>query len=278
MRPEHKPVAFIGGGNMTRAILDGARAAGVLDPERCPVAEPDPDRRSAFPLGLPTAIDALERLEAIEPGPGSGQVLLAVKPQTLSAVSDEIRPALEKGPGRVVVSILAGTPSSKIRRVLGPSARVVRVMPNTPARVGRGMSAVCPGEGALPGDEALAERIMRAVGRVVRIEEGLMDAFTALAGSGPAYVFYLAEALAAAGVEAGFDAGQSAEIARQVVAGAGELLARDPTPPEDLRGAVTSKGGTTAAAIEVLDREGVRRIVTQAVLAARDRGRSLAEE
>lgn len=278
MRSEHKPVAFIGGGNMTRAILDGARDAGVLDPSRCPVAEPDPDRRSAFPMGLLTATDALERLASIEPEPGSGQVVLAVKPQVLASVADEIRLVLDRGPSRVIISILAGTPSPKIRRALGPSARVVRVMPNTPARVGRGMSAVCPGEGAHPGDEALAERIMRGVGRVVRIEEGLMDAFTALAGSGPAYVFYLAEALAAAGVEAGFDADESEEIARQVVAGAGELLVRDPTPPAELRRAVTSKGGTTAAAIEVLDREGVMRIVEQAVLAARDRGRALAEE
>lgn len=278
MEWNHPPVAFIGGGNMSSAIVRGAAAAGVLDESRCVVAEPDGAKRAAFKVAAPSAAEALGRLGEMENEPGSGQVVLAVKPQMLGVVADEIRPGFQAGPGRVVVSILAGTPSGKIRGALGPGARVVRVMPNTPAQIGRGMSAVCPGEGSRPGDEVFAERLMNAVGETVRLEEDLMDAFTALAGSGPAYVFYLAEAMAKAGETVGFDAKQAELITRQVIAGSAELLASDGWDAAALRVAVTSKGGTTAAATGSLDESGVMEAFVRAITAARDRGRELAAE
>ncbi|USN98347.1 MAG: pyrroline-5-carboxylate reductase [Phycisphaeraceae bacterium] len=277
MNHEHPPVAFIGGGNMSSAIVRGASAAGALDESRCVIAEPDAVKRASFRVGVPSALEALGKLGEMENEPGEGQVFLAIKPQMLVAIADEIREPLAAGPSRVVVSILAGTPSAKIRSALGEAARVVRVMPNTPAQVGRGMSAICPGEGALPGDGTFAERVMNAVGRTIRLDEDLMDAFTALSGSGPAYVFYLAEAIAKAGEAVGFTPDQALAITRQVIAGSAELLARDDRPPADLRAAVTSKGGTTAAATAVLDDALVMDAFVRAITAARDRGRELAK-
>ncbi len=276
MEDGHPPIAFIGGGHMASAIIRGA--SGVLDENRVFVAEPDEARRSAFRRGFATASGAMEAMIRSEGVPGEGQVFLAVKPQVFPSVADEIGRFFRTGPARVVVSILAGTRSGVIRSAFGPGARVVRVMPNTPARIGLGMSAVCPGEGARPGDERLACRLMRTVGDVVSIEEDQMDAFTALAGSGPAYVFYLAEAMEKAGTEVGFGPDLARRITTKVIAGSAELLAREGGSPSEQRAAVTSKGGTTAAAVGVLDRAGVMDAFVRAITAARDRGRALSGE
>ncbi|MCH7873254.1 MAG: hypothetical protein IID33_16280 [Planctomycetes bacterium] len=168
--------------------------------------------------------------------------------------------------------------------------RVIRVMPNTPARIGQGMTAIAMGCGAQAGDDALAQAIFAAVGEVVSIDETLMDAFTAVAGSGPAYVFYLAEAMSAAAVRLGFNQKQADLIVRQTIAGAGNLMVAsvdeqtDPTgqtgvplSPAALRAAVTSKNGTTYAATTRLDELGVMEAIITAVRAARDRGRELAQ-
>ena len=276
MKDEHPPIAFIGGGNMASAIIRGA--SGRLDETRVFVADPDEKRRSAFRNGLATAAEAVEAMIASETNPGDGQVVLAVKPQVFPSVAAEIGRFFRKAPGRVVVSILAGTRSGCIRSALGPGARVVRVMPNTPARIGLGMSAICPGDGARPGDERLAARLMRTVGDVVSIGEDLMDAFTALSGSGPAYVFYLAEAMEKAGVETGFEPDLARRITARVLAGASEILVREGGAPAEHRAAVTSKGGTTAAAAAVLDKAGVKDAIVRAVIAARNRGRALSGE
>jgi len=275
MMPDHPPILVVGGGNMASAIILGAAAGGVLDPARCLVAEPDADKRAAFVRGFAGATEAFAAFEALEPTPGEGQVLLAVKPQMLGVVGAELAPLLSGGPERVVVSILAGASSEGVRAAIGGRARVVRVMPNTPVQAGRGMSAVCPGAGARPGDEAFITGLMGAVGEVVRLDESMMDAFTALSGSGPAYVYYLCEAMAAAGERVGFAPGDAARISRQVIAGAAALLLADERPPAALRAAVTSKGGTTAAAIGVLEAEGVSASIVRAIEAARDRGREL---
>lgn len=276
-QPDHPPIVFIGGGNMASAIICGATEAGVLDPDRCIVAEPDNEKRAGFRRTAASAADGLDGLANLERQPGEGQVVLAVKPQMLPTVAAELGDCFRTGPSRVVVSILAGTPSPRIRELLGAGARVVRVMPNTPARIGRGMSAIAAGEGAGPGDAAFAAQLMSAVGETVEIEEPLMDAFTALAGSGPAYVFYLAEAMARAGEAVGFTPAEADRIVRAVVGGSAELLRREASSPEDLRAAVTSKGGTTAAATAVLDDAGLNEIMTRAITAARDRGRELAD-
>lgn len=278
---------------MSSAILAGAVRRGVLDLSRVVVADPSPEKRASFPNGVACAADALAWLaeqEGDADPADRGQVMLAVKPQIFPLVAEEIRGMANAGPSRVVLSILAGTTSDAIRSALtagsanaetpggfgGEGARVVRIMPNTPAQVGFGMSAIAGGAGSNRGDDAFANRLMESVGEVVRIEESMMDAFTGLAGSGPAYVFYLAEALAKAGVGVGFNAEDADRIARAVVIGSARLLEEDGRSAADLRRAVTSPKGTTQAGTEKLDAEGVMDAVARAVAAARDRGAELA--
>jgi len=265
-------LAVVGGGTMAQAILQGAFDAGVLTPRQILLAEPDDSKRRLFAdLGVdarPGASDFPERL------PDEAPVLLAVKPQMLS---DAARDLGGRAGGRVVISILAGSPSGKVRAALGGDCRVIRVMPNTPARIRRGISAIAIGDGAQTGDDALALQLLEAVGEVVRIDEALMDAFTAIAGSGPAYVFYLAEAMARAGTSLGFDEAQADRLARKTIAGAGALLAQSDQSPAELRAAVTSKGGTTAAALQALNDASVQDAFVRAVTAARDRGAELSK-
>ncbi len=258
---------------MARAILSGAKRAGAVG-DLCVVAEPDESKRRAFDHGVETAAQALEWVRDREPEPGIGQVLLAVKPQMFAAVADEIAPLFEHE--RVVISILAGLTSQRIRAGLVGKARVIRVMPNTPARIGRGMSAISVGEGAALEDAEYAHALFAGVGRTIALPESMMDAFTALAGSGPAYVFYLAEAMLDAAIELGFERDHALTIVRETVAGAGELMRSGADTPRALRAAVTSKGGTTAAAIDVLDQAGVMDDVMRAIHAARHRGTELA--
>jgi pyrroline-5-carboxylate reductase len=271
-------LAFIGGGSMARALIEGAIRAGVCPAASIAVAEPDDARRHGLDaLGVRTA----ERASALAPmlAPAT-QVLLAVKPQSLA---DAARDAMSIAwRDRVVITILAGTPSAKVRAALGGAGagegpRVVRAMPNLPARIGEGCTAVAPGAGACPGDEAMALRLFRAVGPVVEVlDESLMDAFTAVAGSGPAYLFYLAQAMTRAAVSLGFEASMADRVVRQVLSGSAALLLADPArDAEAHRAAVTSKGGTTEAACRVLDEANVMDSFARALTAARDRGRDL---
>ncbi|MCL4741796.1 MAG: pyrroline-5-carboxylate reductase [Phycisphaerales bacterium] len=274
------PVAFVGGGTMARAIVAGALEAGVLEAGRVCAADPDAGARAWFEsrgcAGAGEGAGAVRWLERVEPAPGEGVLVLAVKPQVLASAAASIAPALAGG-SRLVVSVLAGTAGARVREALGGGGvRVVRAMPNTPARVRKGITAIAPDASATDGDASLAERLFRAVGEVVRIDERHMDAFTAVAGSGPAYVFLLAEAMVEGAVEAGLDRSTALRAVRATVAGAGALLGSGDDEPAALRAAVTSKGGTTAAALGVLDSAGVGDAVVRAVVAARDRGRELA--
>jgi len=266
-------LTVIGGGNMARAIVEGALRAHVLPPNAWRVVEPDPDRRAAFDaLSVHTLGSASELKGIIEPGE---QLLLAVKPQGLAGLARELAGVDLKD--RVVISILAGTPSEQVRQALGGTVRVIRVMPNLAAQVGEGATAVSLGAGAKPRDEELAARLFGAVGPFVEpLGEGLLDAFTAVVGSGPAYVFYLAEAMVKAAIQLGIDAPTAERAVVQTLRGAVALLASTKSSPEDLRKAVTSKGGTTEAALSVLEREGVGESVVKALIAARDRGAELA--
>lgn len=269
-------LAVIGGGNMAKAIIDGAARAGVLDGPVI-VADPSPERRALFERSVGTASEAVEQLAALEDRAGVGQVLLAVKPQMLPEVAKDVRRALDDGAWgerRVVISILAGATRSLVRAAFDGKAAVVRVMPNTPALVGRGMSALCA-EGVDAGDVALARRLFEAVGRVIEVREDQMDAFTAVGGSGPAYVFRLAEAMVRGAVEAGLDADDALLAVRETIAGAGLHLGDAEEGPDVLRARVTSKGGTTAAALEVFERGGLEDLVVRAIIAARDRGAEL---
>ena len=259
-------LGIIGAGNMGMAIVRGVIEAGVISPQTLVVADLDEDRRQvATGLGCRARADLTEVREA-------GQILLAVKPQGFAAVAGALGP-LERP--TVVISIMAGLGSRAIREALGPLARMVRVMPNTPCRVGAGMTAIALGDGAEPGDESLAVKIFEALGRTVIIDEDHMHAATGISGSGPAYVFLLAEAMEKAAVEAGLDDVTAALLVRQTIRGAGTLLAESTDAPSDLRAAVTSPGGTTEAALDVMLGRGWSAIVGDAIAAARDRGAEL---
>ncbi len=289
MPTPHPFLAIIGGGNMGKAILSGGVNAKLLTPSRVCVAEHDDTRRARIAaLGVkvvPDAREALAWLGKSAPIPAEGQVLLAIKPQSLSTLAAECgaQPTGETLPhpcaGRIIISILAGITSERIHRELGGDCNVIRAMPNLPASIGKGATALCVGKGATDADTAFAELLFKGVGSLVlRIEERLMDAFTALAGSGPAYVFYLAQAMIQAGIDLGFTLEQSTSITRATIAGSGLLLEQSSQSPTDLRAAVTSKGGTTQAATEVLDEAGVTKTFIAAIQAAEARGRDLGRQ
>jgi pyrroline-5-carboxylate reductase len=284
--PTQTPLAIVGGGVMSQAIVRGGIDSSVLDLRRVAVVEPEPGKRDIFRAwgvrAVKTAEDLMTWLGGVETTSELGQILLAVKPQALPIVGQQFRPLLV-GRHRVVMTILAGMPSGRVREALGgggapgpgQSLGVVRIMPNTPAQIRRGTTAIAAGAGTREGDAELAVELFSGLGRVVEIDEGLMDAFTAVGGTGPAYVFFLAEAMTRAAVEIGFDRDTAGWIVRWTIAGAGALLDGTDQPPEVLRAAVTSKGGTTAAAMTVLEEARVMDAFMRAVKAARDRGAEL---
>lgn len=260
-----KGLALLGCGRMGSALLGGWLANGVA-PEAVWVIEPNPSgwlRASGVRLN-----------QGIPPSPAVA--LLAVKPQMMAAALPSLV-ALGNGP-TVVLSIAAGTRIRTLAAALGEKTPVVRAMPNTPALVGRGMTVLVAGPGVTPAQMDLASALMAAVGQVRRLEdEELMDAVTAVSGSGPAYVFHLIEALAAAAEAEGLDADTAMMLARATVTGAGELAFRAPETAADLRVNVTSPGGTTAAALAVLMDPvgGLGPLMRRAVAAAAARGREL---
>jgi pyrroline-5-carboxylate reductase len=262
-------ILLAGAGKMGSAMLEGWLALG-LSPENVAVIEPQPSRDILAlrerGLRLNPARDAAGDVAAL---------VIAVKPQ----VADEALPALVSfvGGTTVVVSIMAGRNLRFLADGL-PGAALVRAMPNTPAAIGRGITVAVANPRVSPEQRALVDALLSAVGVVEWItDEALMDAVTALSGSGPAYVFLLAEAMAHAGTAAGLPAALAATLARATVAGAGELLHRSPLDAATLRQNVTSPGGTTAAALDVLMAEdGLQRLMTQAIAAATERSRDLA--
>ncbi len=259
-------LGIIGGGTMGRAIVAGCLEAGVLRPAEVVVAEVDPLRRQEVAaLGCRVSAESPATLEA-------AQIMLAVKPQSFAGLASEL--GCLRGP-KIVISIMAGLASARIRAALGAPARVVRVMPNTPCRIKAGMSAIALGEGARPGDESLAVEVFSALGRTVIVNESDLHAVTAVSGSGPAYLFLLAEAMEQGAVDCGLSAEQAAVLVRQTLLGAGRLLVESGEAPGSLRAAVTSKGGTTEAAITLMQRRGLAEIVGEAISAAAQRARQL---
>jgi len=262
-------ILLAGAGKMGGAMLEGWLALG-LAAKNLAVIEPQPSREiaalSARGLRLNPSRDAVGDVAA---------VVVAVKPQ----VADEVMPTLAPfvGGATVVVSIMAGRTMRFLATTL-PSAAIVRAMPNTPAAIGRGITVAVANARVSDAQRALVDALLSAVGAVEWVaDEALMDAVTALSGSGPAYVFLLAEAMARAGTAAGLPAALAATLARATVAGAGELLHRSALGAATLRQNVTSPGGTTAAALEVLMAEGgLERLMTAAIAAATKRSRELA--
>ncbi|MEM6391854.1 MAG: pyrroline-5-carboxylate reductase [Planctomycetota bacterium] len=260
-------LAFIGAGNMAEAIVRSAVRGGVVEAGRVLAVDLSEQRRAVF-AGMGCAVS-----EATEDSVGgAGQVVLSVKPQVFGAVAMSLAGVLREG--QVVVSIMAGLSTAKIAEALGGGVKVVRVMPNTPVMVGHGMAGIALGEHAEPGDDATAYRLFEAGGKAVRVGESLMDAVTAVSGSGPAYVFYLAEAMTAAAEKLGL--GEHADVlVRQTILGAAELLSSSDASPTELRRWVTSPGGTTEAAINALTESSFVESVVEAIGRAEARGREL---
>ncbi|MFV0473359.1 MAG: pyrroline-5-carboxylate reductase [Pikeienuella sp.] len=261
-------VLLVGCGNMGRAMLTGwLKARPDL---RAHVVEPDESLRAkAAALGA----QAVGAPAALPEGLAPDLVFLAVKPQAMPSVL----PDYARFSGATFVSVAAGTTVATLRAGLGARAAVIRCMPNTPAAIGAGMMVCYPTPGVGEAAKALTAELLSASGAVDWIaEESLMDAVTAVSGSGPAYVFHLIEALAAAGAEAGLPEALSAKLAMQTVMGAGRLAAESGVAPGTLREQVTSPGGTTAAALAVLmGADGLGLLMTRAVAAAKARGEEL---
>jgi pyrroline-5-carboxylate reductase len=275
------PLLLVGGGRMGAALLEGWLAQG-LPPADVVVVEPEAGRAAELGrLGVTVHGSAMALPEGLSPR----ILVLAVKPQVMPTVLDELHARLVAP--ELVVSIAAGKPLAVFEHTFGTSVPVVRVMPNTPAAIGRGISALFANPAAGKADRELAEALMLAVGETVWLaSEDDMHAVTALSGGGPAYVFLLVEAMAVAGERLGLDADLAMRLARKTVAGAGALLDSTDTTPASLRQAVTSPGGTTKAALEVLMPAGdeaddeeepmsLAELMTEALAAAAERSREL---
>jgi pyrroline-5-carboxylate reductase len=266
------PLLFAGAGKMGGAILSGLLARG-LDARSVIVQDPDPARPIADFLA-DNGIDVLPFIDELTQPPGV--ILIAVKPQ----VMDAVLPPLAKlaGPETLILSIAAGRRIATFEKHL-PGAAIVRAMPNTPASIGRGMTVAVANSNVTPAQRALADDLLSAVGEVMWVDdEALLDPVTAVSGSGPAYVFLLAECLAEAGRAAGLDAKFAERLARATIAGSAALLDTSDLSAEQLRKNVTSPGGTTAAALEILGGDdGLQKLMTAAVAAATKRGRDLAK-
>ena len=261
-------ILLVGCGKMGSALMAGWIARGtaaesifVVDP-----AEPE----------LPTGVGGGAGINDIPDGFSPAVVVLAVKPQVMDLVAAPYRALV--APNTVFLSIAAGRNIASFEALLSMDAAIVRAMPNTPAAVGRGITVLCANAPVSEWQRQTCEALMAAVGKVAWIDdEGLMDPVTGVSGSGPAYVFHLVEAMAQAGIDAGLPADLAMLLARETVAGSGELLAQSTDAAATLRENVTSPGGTTAAALDVLmDDDGLTRLMTKAIGQATARSRELA--
>ncbi|RZA22170.1 MAG: pyrroline-5-carboxylate reductase [Lysobacteraceae bacterium] len=263
-------IAFIGGGNMARSLVGGLVAQG-RDPASIRVAEPVGVLRDA--LAADFGVQVFEHgAQAIE---GASTWVLATKPQVLRAACESLA-AQAQATRPLVVSIAAGITALQLERWLGGDIAVVRTMPNTPALLGAGVTGLFASERVEAEGRDFAETLLAAAGKTVWIEdEALMDAVTAVSGSGPAYVFLLAEAMIDAGIAEGLPPDAARTLALQTVLGAARMLTESDVPPDELRRRVTSPNGTTQAAIEAFEAGGLRSLVAAAIHAARLRGQDL---
>jgi pyrroline-5-carboxylate reductase len=263
-------VGFVGGGNMAAALIKGLLAAGLYRPEQLWASDVDTPKLAAlrrrFKVGTTDDNAALVR--------GSKVIVIAVKPQIIDAVLEQMRPAVT--PSKLFVSIAAGVTTARLRAGLGAPVRVLRVMPNTPALLGKGVSVLVRGAHATAADERLGLRLLGAVGQSVAVQdEHWLDAVTGLSGSGPAYVYLLAEGLIAGGVAAGLPAPLATQLTLQTLTGAAAMLQETGETPQTLRAMVTSPGGTTLAGLAELERRGFKAAIAAAVVTAARRSQEL---
>ncbi len=267
-----KTLCFIGGGNMAAALVKGLLHSKVVPPDEIIVSDVKDDRLQMLreKHGIRTTTDNHELVRDAD------VVVLSVKPQVidkvLGAIGQEIRG------DQLVVSVAAGVPVSAMEARLPDGARVVRTMPNTPATVDAGATAIAPGTHATEEDLEIAHELFAAVGRVVTLDETLLDAVTGLSGSGPAYVMLMIEALADGGVKVGLHRDTALLLAAQTVYGSAKLLLETGEHPGRLKDMVTSPGGTAIAGLHTLESGGLRRTLIDAVEAATTRAAALGEQ
>lgn len=264
-----KRVGFLGAGNMGEAMIKGLLQAGLVPAASIGAADVRRER-----------LDQIVKQYGIRPAKSnpalvaeSDVVILAVKPQIMAAVLHEIAASVDGS--KLLISIAAGLPTRTLRAQLGRPARLIRVMPNTPALVLEGVTAIARAEGLEAGDLETAQELFGAVGRVVVLEEDALDAVTGLSGSGPAYVAIVIESLADGGVKMGLDRTTAMTLAAQTVLGSAKLILETGTHPGQLKDMVSSPGGTTIAGISALEEGGVRRTFISAVERATQRSREL---
>lgn len=267
---EQATITFIGAGNMAEAIIGGLIDSGLCPPNHLRVSDPNEDRRSLFAKrGVCTFADNVEATT------GADILVLAVKPQIMPAVLPGLQNAI--GGETLVVSIAAGLTCERLENQLPAGTRLVRCMPNTPALVKQGITGLSKGSHATDADLDTAEALLQSIGEVVVVEEPMLDAVTALSGSGPAYVFYLVEHLLAGAARLKVEPDTARQLVVRMVAGAAALLEETGLPADELRRRVTSKGGTTAAAIAAFDEHGVGDGLQAGVAAAHARSIELAQ-
>jgi len=264
-------ITFIGGGNMAAALVSGlVRQSGAGGNIHVVDRNPEALERLSREYGVQTATAIDERVAASE------VLVLAVKPQNMREVAAELAPHLTR---QLVLSIAAGIRSSDLARWLGGYDAIVRTMPNTPALIGMGVTGLVAQPGVSASQREQADAVMRAVGKTVwLIDESQIDPVTAVSGSGPAYVFFFLEAMQEAALQMGLTPQQGRELALATFTGAAQLAAQSDEPVEVLRQRVTSKGGTTHAAISSMEAAGVKQAIVAAMQAAAARGKELGEE
>ncbi len=261
-------IAFVGGGQMAEALIGGLLSTNLCGASQLRATDPRLDRRDHLKMKYGIQVDQPNR-ETV----GWGDiVVLAVKPQVLDEVLNDIGCELAKV---LIVSVVAGAPIRRIVDFIGERTRIVRAMPNTPAMVHEGMTALAVGSGVPEGEVALVQQIFGAVGRVILVEEQLMDAVTGLSGSGPAYVFLAIEALTDGGVKMGLPRKTAELLATQTVLGAARMVLETGQHPARLKDQVSSPGGTTIAGLHQLERGGLRPTLIEAVEAATKRSQEL---
>ena len=265
-------LGFIGVGNMGEALLRGIISSGLMPPADIFASDADSEKLSGLvdELGI-TAVEG--NCELVQ---RASVVLFALKPNIIEKVLSEVSPHIN--PPKWCISIAAGIKTDVIENILQPETPVVRVMPNTPAMVSAGMAAICPGQYASEEHMQKTRQIFQAVGKAITVQEKLMDAVTALSGSGPAFVFLIIESLTDAGVQLGLSHADAAIMAAQTVFGASKMLVDTGEHPAVLKNKVTSPGGTTAAGLYQLENKGARAAIIDAVVAAAARSKQLSSK
>jgi pyrroline-5-carboxylate reductase len=260
-------LGFIGSGKMATALVQGVVAAGVIAREAIAVSDAIPAASEKLASAAGVTVKTNDELAAF-----ADALVLCVKPNDALAALRSLR---ERIAGKLVISIVAGLPIARLEEAAGPGARVIRVMPNTPALIQQGASAYALGSTAAKEDADLAARVLGAVGLAVCVKEELLDVVTGLSGSGPAYIYLVIEALSDAGVLMGLPRDLSLQLAAQTVAGSAGMVLKTGRHPAVLRDEVTSPGGTTIAGLEALEAGAIRSAFLSAVRAATDRARVL---